>query len=380
MRRIAAPLAALVLALSPAPGLAQLPVTIDQELFPFPGARESPGSAISAGMALADRWLGEEPFANPAASRPWTLVVAPALLHMSRQDLRADHRNYQETSAFFDAAGGWLGLELGRLGLSLYSYQPVVRLEDNAFQRGPVLNPTGSVKSSSDAREVRSGVALSYGTGPVRAGVAGEWAHRADHYERTEQTGGPASGTYTADFSGDAAGAQAGVRVVLGEGPGAMTVGASLRYLAELEVTGDETIAVATGTTTSPISATRASGWEGGFTASYAVTDAFRWLIAAGGRGAQDWKGFGVRRGQGAEWKLAGEYHDRRDPWTVRFGFGQDQETEVAESRAGTAAVGVGLQLESTRVDFGVVHRSFKRHDHPASSDDRLVLGLTQRF
>ena len=378
MRPIA--FAALLLALGEAPARAQLPVSMASDLYPFPGAHESPGSAVSAGLALADRWLGEEPFANPAASRRYVLTLTPAILHVSRQDLRADNRRYEETAAFFDAAGGWFGMERGRIGLALYAYQPVLRVEDNAFVRGPALVSAGSVKSNSEAREVRGGLALSYGSSRIRAGVAGEWSRRSDHYERNEQTGGPSSGTYTADFSGSAAGGQAGVRWSVGEGPGATTVGASIRYVAELEVKGEETIAILTGTTTNPISARRQSGWEAGFSASYVVNDAFRALFAAGTRSAQEWENFGVTRGDGAEWKLAGEFHDRRDPWTVRFGLGQEQETGVAESRAGVVGLGLGMQFETTWIDLGIVHRSFKRTDHPASSDDRILFGLTQKF
>ena len=111
-----------------APARGQLPVTISSELFPFPGSHVSPASAASAGLALADRWLADEPFANPSASRPYTLALSPMLLHVSRQDLRAEHRSYQETSAFFDAAGGYFSLESGAVGVALYGYQPVVRL------------------------------------------------------------------------------------------------------------------------------------------------------------------------------------------------------------------------------------------------------------
>src|SRR5262245_39873696 len=233
MRALAVALAAgLVLTASPAH--AQLPTTIAPDLFPFPGAHYSPGSALSAGRAVAHRWLGDEPFDNPCASHPSTLELTPLLFHVSRQDLRADHRNYSETSAFFDAAGGFLSFEKGTMGLALYGYQPLVRLEDNAFVTGSLLGPNGSVASNSDAREFRGGLALSLGRGSARFGIAGEWTHRADHYERVEETGAPVPDHFLADFSGDAAGGQAGVRVSIGRGERSIVLGGALRYMAEL--------------------------------------------------------------------------------------------------------------------------------------------------
>ena len=98
----------LLLALIVAPVAAAPPEPIDPTLFPFPGAVVGPGSAASAGMALADRWLGDEPLSNPAVRLGREVVLSPALLHMSRQDLRADNRNFDETPVFLDASSGWM--------------------------------------------------------------------------------------------------------------------------------------------------------------------------------------------------------------------------------------------------------------------------------
>src|SRR6266571_3972715 len=195
MRRLGLALGISLLALSGTPCRAQLSSAIAPDLFPFPGAHTSPGSGASAALALADRWLGDEPFANPSASRPRTLVLSPVLLHVSRQDLRVDNRRFDEQSAFIDAAGGWFGFEQGGLGVALYGYQPVVRVEDNAFQRGTGLLSSGSVASNSSAREIRGGLAAAFGPKRARFGVAAEWTHRSDHYERADSTGGPDSGT-----------------------------------------------------------------------------------------------------------------------------------------------------------------------------------------
>jgi hypothetical protein len=369
-----------ILVLFAAPARSQLPATIAQDLFPFPGAHVSPGSAASAGRALADRWLGEEPFDNPAAARPYTLALTPLLLHTSRQDLRADHRGYEETSGFFDVGGGYFSMEAGALGVALYGYQPAVRLEDNSFLTGSLLGPAGSVQSNSDSREVRGGLALSLGRGHARVGVAGEWTHRADHYERTEDVGLAIPNTYVADFSGDAAGGLVGARWVLSEGPGGITLGAGLRYMAELDLTGDETLGSVSGTTHNSLTAKREAGWEGGVSGRYEFTDAFHAIAGAGGRTAQKYVGWGVTSGDAFEWKLAGEYHDARDPWTVRFGAGQEQQSDVPEPRSFVFGLGIGFVFDSTMLDLGLLHRSFDHGDHPPSSEDRIALSLVQRF
>src|SRR2546426_11760406 len=96
----------------PATSWAQPPDPINSTLVGFPGAASGPWSAASAGLALADRWLGDEPIGNPAAALPRAVSVSPLLLRSSRQDLRADNRRLDEQAAFFDAAGGWFGQSL----------------------------------------------------------------------------------------------------------------------------------------------------------------------------------------------------------------------------------------------------------------------------
>ncbi len=379
MRRLALPIAA-GLVLAAAPARAQLPSTIAPDLFAFPGSHDSPGSALSAGRGMADRWLGDEPFDNPAVSGPATLELTPLLYHVNRQDLRADHHGFAETSAFFDAAGGFLRLERGRMGVALYGYQPMFRQEDNSFQTGTLLVPTGTSSTNSQAREFRGGLALSLGRGHARLGIAGEWTHRSDHYESTAQMGGPAPDHSVADFSGDAAGGQAGVRVSFGEGQGSLTLGGAVRYMAELDLTGDETLEGASGSTHNVLSTRREAGWEGGVSARYAATDAFHVLGSVGGSSQQKYQGWDVASGPGFEWKLAGEYHDARDPWTVRLGLGQEQQSNVPEPRAGVVGLGFGYRVDSTTFDIGLVHRTFERADSPNSTEDRLLLSLVQSF
>src|SRR5262249_51749959 len=87
--------------------------TVDGTRFAFPGAPVGPASAPSAAVALADRWLGERPFDNPAFAAKREIELSPLLLHVSRQDLRADNRNFADQGASIDAAGGWLGMPVG---------------------------------------------------------------------------------------------------------------------------------------------------------------------------------------------------------------------------------------------------------------------------
>ncbi len=363
-----------------APALAQLPSTIAPGLYAFPGGHTSPGSAVSAGLALADRFLGDEPFANPAAARASTLSLSPALLRVSRQDLRADNRNYDEQPAFFDAAGGWFGWARGPVGLTLYGYQPLLRLEDNAFNRGTQLGPPLIVQSNTSARELRLGIGLSLARGRARVGVAPEWTHRSDHYERLE-TGGPAPESRVADFSGGGVGGQAGLRLAFGpEGAGGFTLGGAARWVPELTLEGDERLDLVAGKSANRISTRREAGWEGGIGLSYAATAAFRIITSAGGRSGQNFDRFGVRRGEGGEWKLAGEFHDQRDPWTARFGFGAEHESGVAEPRAGVVGIGFGWIMESTTLELGAFRRSFERSGHPSSADERMLIGIVQKF
>src|SRR5262245_53858360 len=87
---------------------AQPPPPLSSGLFSFPGSNPSPGTAISAGRGLADRWLGDAPFDQPSLSGPSVIEVSPLLARVSRQDLRAGNREYDETAAFFDFAGARL--------------------------------------------------------------------------------------------------------------------------------------------------------------------------------------------------------------------------------------------------------------------------------
>src|SRR5262249_41767824 len=58
------------------PAGAQVPPPISSGMFSLPGAYQQPPSAAAAGMDLANEWLGDSPYSNPAAPRGNALVVS----------------------------------------------------------------------------------------------------------------------------------------------------------------------------------------------------------------------------------------------------------------------------------------------------------------
>ena len=56
--------AALATSILPRPVAADPPALFASSLFTFPGFGVNPASATSAGLVLADRWLGDDPFAR----------------------------------------------------------------------------------------------------------------------------------------------------------------------------------------------------------------------------------------------------------------------------------------------------------------------------
>jgi len=365
------------------PAVADPPSPLNSELWSFPGSGTAPGSAMSAGFALSDRWLGEAPFDNPAALPSRGVVASGVLQRMSRQDLRADNRQFDETGAFIDFGGGWLSLPVGGVALAVYAHQPVLRLEDNAFARGELGGPVqpAIVASNGTSREMRAGVAVSQTWGALRFGVAGEFTRRDDVYEINEQSGSPDQGLRHVDFAGNGFGGQAGLR--FGEdrnASGTFTMGIGVRFLPALTVDGEQRFTLASGDSLAILSAERESGIEAGASMSYRLTEAFRMLAGAGGRGPREWVGFDTRSGTAYAWSVGGEFHDARDPWTVRFGLGQEREEDVPETSAGLLGLGIGWSFDSSRLDIGLLHRILHRGDTPTSYDDRVVATVTASF
>jgi hypothetical protein len=357
--------------------LAQPPSPIPSEPFVFPSAVRSPASAISASVAMSDRWLGDEPFDNPALGTRSGISLSPLLQRVNRQDLRADNRDFDEESAFFDFAGAWIGAPIGPVMISAYGFQPGLRLERNAFARGELGAPgvqPGTLESSTTAREMVGGVSGSFRLGVLSLGAAAEGTFRNDRYETTETSGSPTSGTRSVDFSGSAFGYQVGARAEFASTPiGPVTIGAAGRYLPEIEVTGERHEDLLVGSLTEDVSATRAAGWEGGVSIEDQASPAFRIVAGSGGRTAQDWDGFGVTAGETFTWSVGGEYHDARDPWSVSFGGGQEQMSGSLESRAGMFGLGFGWISGDLRLDLGGLRRSIERNGEPNSYDYRIV-------
>ena len=343
----------------------------------FPGALPGPASAASAGLGLADRWTGDEPFDNPAASPERGVLAAPVLQRVKRQDLTADYRNYDETAGYFDFAGGRLSLPVRGFGVTLYAGQPVLRREEQSFTAKPGQVP-GAFASAGEARELRAGLAVSHGWRGGRLGLGVEWTHREDSYEFTASSG-ELLGTQAVDFSGDAVGFQAGAILPAGE---RVLVGVALRYLPALEVSGQQRLEgkLLGLDGVYDVAATRDAALEGGVSARVGVTAAVRAIASVGGGTAREWDGFGLTEGRMLSWGLGLEYGEADQPLTVRCGVGQAQQNGVPEPRTGVYAVGLGWRLDPLRLDLAVLRRSLSRAEQPASYDDRVVAGLTVGF
>lgn len=383
LRASSGPRLALLLTLAASPALADPPSPLATGLFAFPGFMSAPASARSAGLALADQWLGDEPFSNPAVTPGPRVIASPAMMRVNRQDLRAENRNYDETAAFFDGAGASLGLpRLGPIGLALYAFQPVLRFEESAYSRGRGTpdpgNPPAVVQTHASARERRAGLAISSPAGPARVGVGVEWTQRKDTYEHDEDSGDPQNaGTKRLEFSGSGLSFQAGARLDRGDSSTRpVSIGIAARYLPALTLDGPHTENLLTGTFAETVAVERSSGWELGSSGRVMVTPSVGVFAALGVRTAQDWNGLDLRAGTAWEWKLGWEYHDERDPWTLRFGLGQERQSDVPETSANVIGLGFGWRFSDSAVDVGVVRRTLSRAAAPNSFDDRVVLSI----
>lgn len=379
MRRSPGSLVLLLCLAAPAFGAPPPPLT--SSVYDFPGSFASPGSALSASLGMADSWLGDEPFENPAVLPERGFHATPILYHMSRQDLRGLNRSVSEQSAFFDGAGAWIGARVGRVGLFAYGNQPVLRREENAYLTGPLSGSPAPVENSATAREMRAGLGVSVAWRALRFGVAGEWTQRNDSYSTVDKSGSPLAGSSAVNFSGGALGGQAGARLELGPAAGAghVTVGASLRWVPELKVDGDQSTDVG-GFKSSTVSATRGSGVESGLGIRYAPTEQVHVMGGIGVRTTQEWRGFGVTHGGGDRWALGVDFHDARDPWTVRFGLGQEAQRGAAEPRAGDVGLGLGWKVETTMLDFALARRTFAHLGGATSYEDRALVGVSVPF
>jgi hypothetical protein len=294
---------------------------------------------------------------------------------VKRQDLPADYSNYQEIEGYLDLAGGWLSLPVRGVGVTLYAFEPVLRLEDEVFTSKPDQVPVGIFASASSARELRAGLALSRAWSGARLGAAVEWTRRDDWYDFDEVQGTPQPGLSHVDFSGDGIGFQVGASVPV---TSAVVLGGALRHVPALDLSGQRS--APTLTAEAPVSATRDAGWEGGLSARWTVSAAFRVFASLGGRTAQAWDGMGVSTGRAVSWSAGLEYEEPEQPWAFRLGLGQEQQVGVPEPRAGVYALGLGWKADALRMDLGMLRRSFERAGKAASYDDRAVAGVTVGF
>jgi len=374
-----AALLALFLA-APGPAAGAPPSPLDSGLFAFPGAFDHPFSAFSASVALADAWLGDDPCGNPAVTGAGAIRVSPALVRVSRQDLRADNRNYDETPAFVDGASASIVGNSETIAGFAYVCQPVVRLEDNAYSRGTgSVNPgppPAVIQSATTMREIRAGIGIAPSFGPVRFGAAIEYTWRDDEYELLEESGSPESGLRHVEFSGEGIGASFGASW---RPAGRVAVAGSARLLAALDLEGEQRLELFSGDSVAAITGKRHGTWEGGVSARIAAAEGLAVLVGLGARAEEVWVGLDSRAGPCYQGAVGLDYRLPESDWSVRFGLGHEQQTDVPEPRAMRVALGVGWDLDGMILDFGVVRRSFHHGaDSPISYDDRIL--LTARF
>jgi hypothetical protein len=114
--------------------------------------------------------------------------------------------------------------------------------------------------------------------------------------------------------------------------------------------------------------------------ARVAATDQLRVLVAMGNRTTQEWKGLDLTRGGGFRWSTAVDFHDARDPWTLRFGLGQQSERGTPEPRAFVIGLGMGWVMDTTVLDVGVLRDSFSHLGGATSYEDRVVATVSLPF
>ncbi len=355
----------------------------DTGLFAFPGESPSPGSARAAGLGLADRWLGDEPFDNPATSGSNAVSVSPLIQRVNRQDLRAIASGYDETAGFFDFAGAWGRYSAGPWTFAAYLHQPALRHEENAFTIGDVGAPTPprDLRTATESREVRAGVSVGLTHGMWSLAAAPEWTKREDHLVYTDASEQPGHGTTTLDFDDQQVGGQAGLRLTLPpERLLGLRVGVAVRYVPEFDFEGLLAQDLDTGSSESPVGIRRESAWEAGGTIEAHLAPSFRLMLGGGGRTATAWEGLGEARHRSGQLSLGGEFHAPGDPWAFRFGFGRESDPGAPESSSGVVGLGAGWTDGGLTIDVGVVRRSLERSNAPTSFDDRIVAGATYAF
>ena len=376
--------ALLVSAIAPLPAAhAGAPPPLSNPLygFPLPGDYVSPAAAASAGLSLADRWLGESVFENPAATVSQGIQVSGVFQRLSRQDLAAKNRNIDQTQGYLDGAGVALSLPTKRWGFSVYAWQPVLRLEQQGYITGPQLTPS-AVEQQALQREIRAGAALSRSMGEVvRVGVAGEWVHRDDSYEAHNKSGPLSPEDNVLQFKGEAWGGSMGFSWAKDpDRPWGTWFGAAIHYGAELKVTSSLDSRSLDTTIVAAIEGTREAEWTGGVSGRVTVAPATRVVVGVSVRTGADWKGFDFGTGTGAGYAIGLDWKDPELPWGARFGVGQETDPGAIERKAGLLSAGFSWVSGDLVIDVGILHRNLARAGSPSSSDDRAVASVKVAF
>ncbi len=349
--------------------------------FPLPGDFAAPSNAASAGLSLADRWLGDSPFENPAAKLTQGVLVSPVFQRISRQDLTSANRNVDQNAGYPDIAGGYLSLPVRRWGVVLYAWQPVLRLEQQAYSQGPIAAPA-AISQQALQREIRAGVALSHGLGErLRFGFAGEYLSRNDSYETHEQSGSPNAGDRVLEFSGSSFGAGAGLAYARDpDKPWGSWFGAVLHYSSQLELSGTLDEQLVSGSNQLAFTAKRDAEITGGASARVTVAPATRIVAGVTMRSGADWSGFDFGTGTGASYGVGLDWKDEELPWGARFGVGQESNPDAIEKKAGLLSIGFTWVSGDLVLDIGLLHRNLDREGFPHSADDRAVGSIRFSF
>ncbi len=380
VRRIL-PLAAACL-LSSAPALANPPAPLSAARFAFPGSVLTPASAVSAGLALADRWVNADAAVNPAAVATRGVTLSPQLARVSRQDLSSQNREYEQVDLNPDFAGAQLSLPVRGGLVSLYVSQPQLRLEQESFVlgRNGSVGPSAVLKYDAATRETRGGIAFAHGEA-LRWGVAAELTSRDDRYQVLETSGSPDAGLTDLGMSGTAWGGALGLRWERGVPErGGLVLGGGVHVVAPLSVDVTQSAELASGSARSESTVERGASWEAGASARWTLSPESGVYGSLTRRSAERWEAWGVEASAGQSWGLGIDFRDPETAWGARLGVGQDVQPGTPEPRANALGAGFTWYSGETTLDFGALHRSIERPGMPKMTDDRLVLSVRVAF
>lgn len=349
--------------------------------FPVPGDQPAAANGASAGLSLADRWLGDSPYENPAAAPRKGVEISPLFQRVNRQDLAATNRSTKQNRGYPDAAGGSIGTAFGSWGATLYAWQPVLRLEQLNYSSGPIATPA-QIDQEALQRELRAGLALSRAFGPnLRIGVAGEFAHRSDSYTTIEQSGSPFAGTRVLELSGDGIGASVGFTYQKDvEQTWGNWIGAAIHYNHDLDLTGTLDEKLTAGDSNAPVAVTRKSEISGGASARVTVAPATRIVVGVSGRSGAEWSEFGLKSDPGVAYSIGLDWKDSELPWGARFGVGQESNPGALEEKSGLLSAGFTWVSGDLVIDLGLLHRNLARDGFAHSADDRAVASVRFAF